>query len=197
MARQAGFKPEEHFRNLKGQQYLEVKWRVVWFREEHNDGYIKTDLVEHDAESGLAVFRAQAGFWLENGHEVYATGYGSETRRDFADYLEKSETKSVGRALALLGYGTAQAIELDEGERQVVDSPVDRGSARGRSGSRTPLAVVADPADVNVLRAEVEQRLASDAEAATKLPKGPSDMTAEELTKTLSWLTRRARAVSS
>ncbi len=80
MARQVAFKPEDHFRNLKGQQYLEVKWRVVWFREEHHDGYIKTDLVEHDAESGLAVFRAQVGYYLEDGREVYATGFGSETR---------------------------------------------------------------------------------------------------------------------
>src|SRR5689334_8286289 len=88
MSKQLSFKPEDHFRNLKGQHYLEVKWRVVWFREEHPDGYIKTEMVEHDAVSGLAVFRAQAGFLLADGKDVYATGYGSETRKDFVDYLE-------------------------------------------------------------------------------------------------------------
>ncbi len=196
MARQAAFKPEEHFRNLKGQQYLEVKWRVVWFREEHPEGYIKTEMVEHDAQGGLAVFRAQAGYTLADGREVYATGYGSETRKDFGDYLEKSETKSVGRALAMLGYGTAQAMELDEGERAVVDSPVDRPAARG-AAARAPLAMVRQAVDVGELRGQVHTALAGDAEAAARLPKAAEEMNEEELTKTLSWLTRRARALSS
>ena len=191
MARQAAFKPEDHFRNLKGQQYLEVKWRVVWFRDEHPEGYIKTEMVEHNPADGLAVFRAQAGYWTTDDREVYATGYGSETRTDFGDYLEKSETKSVGRALALLGYGTAQAIELDEDEHTVVDSPVDRPSK-----TRAPLAVVPAPADVEALRAEVVAKLATDADAASKIPKQPADMTEEELVKSLAWLSRRARASS-
>lgn len=197
MARQAAFKPEEHFRNLKGQQYLEVKWRVVWFREEHPEGYIKTELVEHDAQGGLAVFRAQAGYTLADGREVYATGYGSETRKDFGDYLEKSETKSVGRALAMLGYGTAQAMELDEGERAVVDSPVERPTARGAAAARAPLAMVRQAVDVGELRGQVHTALASDGEAAARLPKPAEEMNEEELAKTLSWLTRRARALSS
>ena len=51
--------------------------------------------------------------------------YGSETAKDFGDYAEKASTKSLGRALAMLGYGTQFAAEMDEGER-VVDSPVER-----------------------------------------------------------------------
>src|SRR5262249_18348122 len=51
--------------------------------------------------------------------------YGSEAVKDFADYAEKASTKSLGRALLALGYGTAFASEMDEGER-VVDSPVER-----------------------------------------------------------------------
>ena len=39
---------------------------------------------------------------------------------------EKAETKAVGRALAMLGYGTQFAAdELDEGER-IADTPIDR-----------------------------------------------------------------------
>ena len=41
----------------------------------------------------------------------------------FADYLEKAETRAVGRALAMCGYGTQFAPELEERER-IVDSPV-------------------------------------------------------------------------
>jgi hypothetical protein len=48
-----------------------------------------------------------------------------EGTKDFVDFAEKASTKSLGRALLALGYGTAFAPEMDEGER-VVDSPVER-----------------------------------------------------------------------
>jgi hypothetical protein len=147
-----GYKPQEHFRNLKGQMYLEVKHRVTWFRDEHADGYIKTELVEHDAAAGLAVFKAEAGWvsTVEKGTDaepvrsfltVYATGYGSETKGDFTDYVEKAETKAVGRALAFLGYGTAQAMDLDEGG-SVADSPVER---RPRTAQQQPARAQTQP----------------------------------------------------
>jgi hypothetical protein len=44
-----------------------------------------------------------------------ATDYGSETPKDFGDYIEKAATKALGRALAQLGYGTQfVGFELDE-----------------------------------------------------------------------------------
>ena len=42
--------------------------------------------------------------------------------QNIRDYFEKAETKAIGRALAMLGYGTQFAPELDEAER-VVDTP--------------------------------------------------------------------------
>jgi hypothetical protein len=29
------FDPAKHLTNLKGSEYLEVKWRLVWLRNEH------------------------------------------------------------------------------------------------------------------------------------------------------------------
>jgi hypothetical protein len=74
-----------------------------------------------DREAGWAHFRTYVRDVLGN----EATMYGSESARDFGDFSEKASTKSLGRALLALGYGTAFAPEMDEGER-VVDSPVDR-----------------------------------------------------------------------
>ena len=116
------FNPKEHMMNLKGKQYLQVMWRLVWFREEHPDWMIQTQLVEHH-HGEYAVFKAELS---EASGRVLATAYGSETVKDFRDYLEKAETKAVGRALAYLGYGTQFAPELDEEER-IVDSPVSKG----------------------------------------------------------------------
>lgn len=115
------FNPNEHLSKLKGKDYLEVKWRLVWFRDEHPDWCINTDLVSVTDNS--AVFKAE--IMEPNTEHIVSTGYGSETANDFHDFLEKAETKAVGRALAMLGYGTQFAPEMEE-ENRIVDSPVER-----------------------------------------------------------------------
>lgn len=114
------FNPNEHLMDLKGKQYLQVMWRLVWFREERPNWCIDTKL--ESLTDNHAVFSAK--ICDENGVQKSA-GYGSESVKDFRDFIEKAETKAVGRALAMLGYGTQFAPEMDEGER-IVDSPVSR-----------------------------------------------------------------------
>ena len=47
----------------------------------------------------------------------------TEHVKHFADFMEKSITGALGRALSQLGYGTAYALaDLDEGVR-IVDAP--------------------------------------------------------------------------
>ena len=104
--------------DLKGKQYLQVMWRLVWFREEKPLWSIDTKLEQ--LTDNHAVFSAKISD--ENGMQK-ASGYGSESVKDFRDFIEKAETKAIGRALAMLGYGTQFAPELDEEER-IVDSPV-------------------------------------------------------------------------
>lgn len=127
------FNPQEHMMNLKGKDYLQVMWRLVWFREEHPEWCINTVMVEHDPERQTAVFRAEI-IEPNTGH-IISTGWGSECSKDFRDYLEKAETKAVGRALAMLGYGTQFAPDLDEGER-IVDSPVQKSAKSSPSNKQ-------------------------------------------------------------
>lgn len=117
------FNPNEHLMDLKGKQYLQVMWRLVWFRDEKPLWSIDTKL-EHLTDTH-AVFSAKISD--ENGVQK-ASGYGSESVKDFRDFIEKAETKAIGRALAMLGYGTQFAPELDEEER-IVDSPVAKKPA--------------------------------------------------------------------
>lgn len=112
------FNPNEHLMDLKGKKYLQVMWRLVWFREETPCWAIDTKLEQ--LTENHAVFSAK--IYDENG-VLKSSGYGSESIKDFKDFIEKAETKAVGRALAMLGYGTQFAPELDEEER-IVDSPV-------------------------------------------------------------------------
>ena len=114
------FNPNEHLMDLKGKSYLQVMWRLVWFRDEKPLWSIDTKLEQ--LTENHAVFSAK--IYDENGVQKSA-GYGSESAKDFRDFIEKAETKAVGRALAMLGYGTQFAPELDEEDR-IVDSPVQR-----------------------------------------------------------------------
>ena len=105
---------------LKGKDYLQVMWRLVWFRDTKANWCIDTEALHVDDKGALFC----AKIYDENG-VLKASGHGSEAPRDFGDYIEKAETKAIGRALAMLGYGTQFAPELDEGER-IVDSPVEK-----------------------------------------------------------------------
>jgi len=107
--------------DLKGKPYLQVAHRLVWFREEHPDWTIMTEFPEVNTEKRYVIAKATVTTPLG---QVIATAHKTESAAGFADYLEKAETGAIGRALALCGYGTQFAPEIDEGER-IVDSPVD------------------------------------------------------------------------
>jgi len=185
------FNPEQHLRNLKGNHYLDVKWRLMWLREEHPAARIATEMAHLDTEQKLAVFKAEVSI-PDKGS---ATGYGSETERDFPQgWVEKAETKAIGRALAALGFGTQFALELDEGDR-VVDSPATPPSKPAQArGSGLKVVDNCPPQDPDeALRATVLASLATSPDAVAKLPKPAQEMTAEELEKTLTWLRNRAK----
>lgn len=128
MSEQTSFDPGKHLTKVSGSDYLEVKWRLVWLRSVHPDALIETDLVSHADQ--LAVFRARVSVPGSGS----ATGWGSEGPEDFRDYIEKAETKAIGRALAALGFGTQFCPDFDFGAAagRVVDSPIDFASTRGR-----------------------------------------------------------------
>ncbi len=125
------FDPSKYLTKVGGSDYLEVKWRLVWLRQRHPDAVIETTLAEHTGDS--AIFRAVVS--IPGGGS--ASGWGSESMSDFRDYIEKAETKAIGRALAALGFGTQFCPDFDfesggAGRLKVVDSPIDFASTRGR-----------------------------------------------------------------
>jgi hypothetical protein len=111
--------------------YLPVAWRVVAFRERYPHGSITTEAILLDWQQGVAIHQAT----VTDGEGGVATGTGSETRQSFADFVEKSETRAIGRALAALGIGTPFALaDLTEGEH-VADAPVANASVIPGNGA--------------------------------------------------------------
>ena len=135
-----GFDPTPYLRQLHvpgrggGADYLDVKWRLLWLRKEHPDAEIVTELVQHDPQ--MAIFKATVT--VPTGGK--ATGYGSETASDFPDFIEKAETKAIGRALNALGYG-AQFGDSQPAE----DVGPERGSERSGRQSAPAARPVALP----------------------------------------------------
>lgn len=119
---QTQFDASRYLTQIGGRDYLEVKWRLLWLRTLHPDASLETQLQSDDG--ARAVFFCRVS--IPGGG--MATGWGSESYQDFGDYLEKAETKSIGRALAALGFGTQFTYEHEFGADQgrVVDAPVSR-----------------------------------------------------------------------
>jgi hypothetical protein len=90
------------------------------FRQQFPHGVITTEEILVDLDRGYARYKAT----VADGAGGHATGYGTETQADFADFCERAETRAVGRALALAGFGTQfVGQDLTEGGH-VADAPV-------------------------------------------------------------------------
>jgi hypothetical protein len=162
------FNPNDHLMQIKNRNgsadYLPVAWRLVWFRSLCPEGEISTEMIHLDLDReteeeayqwnndtkrsekitkrapGFVIFRAV----VTDGKGGKATATKSEKAASFGDYVEKAETGAVGRALAMLGYGTQfTGDELDE-QHRIVDAPVDRSIpvTDSNGNERKPLASV-------------------------------------------------------
>jgi hypothetical protein len=215
------FDARKYLTDLGGRDYLEVKWRLLWLRTEHPDAIIETELVKHTP--GLALFRARVAVPGAG----TATGWGSETASDFEDYIEKAETKALGRALAALGYGTQFCEDFDfsaDRERPrrrppgakaappvsrhpVVDAPVARpeGAANG-DGPR--LKVVrdrrAEPATASQVKAiysigrdHREAEAAVDQRCRERFGRPPAQLSKRQASEFIDLLRAAAKATSA
>jgi hypothetical protein len=142
-----------HMRKIRTRQgmqdYLDVKWRVAWLRSEYPQARIVTEQIEGDADH--ARFRCTITLPEQKGKDIMGqtvmllgavgTGHGSETLQDFPDFYEKAETKAIGRACAVLGYGTDAASDFDDGEPMdgraaAKDERAQRQAEGGQTGGR-------------------------------------------------------------
>ena len=157
------FNPNDHMMLLKNKQYLPVNARVAWFRDEHPDWTISTSFASELSGSDYATFRCDI---LDATGRVIASGHKTEHAAHFSDFREKAETGAIGRALALCGYGTLFAQELEtpitpDGDQRICDAPIEPRK-NSRPVSKTPLAPpVASPDGLalagNIFKSEVER----------------------------------------
>ena len=127
---------EDMIRVKGGALYLGVRRRVVWMRGDvrpHPDWTIDTTaekviegkFTKAGVEGGYARYRANV---FDETGRLIASGTKTEYSECFLDFCEKAETGAIGRALAVAGYGTEAALDLDEGaeseHERLADAPV-------------------------------------------------------------------------
>ena len=106
-------------------EYITVHERIEKFYAKFPNGRILTSVVEHNAETGFVLIRAEIYRDPEDTLPA-ATGHAYELRSaghvQQGSYVEVCETSSVGRALALLGFevrrGIASREEMERGARK-------------------------------------------------------------------------------
>lgn len=100
--------------NIHGKEYETVASRIQRFREEHPDWSIETDVKTDDDRNSVLVrtsIRNEQSRLMATGH---AEEIRNSTQINRSSAIENCETSSVGRALAILGYGGTELASADE-----------------------------------------------------------------------------------
>src|SRR5438270_6010617 len=114
-------------------EYITVHERIEKFYVKWPQGRILTSIVEHNAETGFVLVRAEIYRDPEDTLPA-ATGHAYELRSaghvQQGSYVEVGETSAVGRALALLGFevrrGIASREEIERGAKKQAASAAAR-----------------------------------------------------------------------
>lgn len=125
--------------DLKGKAYLLVAHRIQWWRTEHPLGRIDTECVE--STDKYVIYKATISHPVGDTYVKLADAVKREDYAHFSDAHEKAQTSAIGRALAMVGYGTQFAPDLDEGDR-LADSPVSRVPHQQSESRPSPAAAI-------------------------------------------------------
>lgn len=130
------FNAQDHLIQLGGKDYLEVKWRLVWLREDKPEWGVLTELLQLDLYAIVkATITDETGRVIASGHGMAKTGGGAKWA---GREIEKAETAAIGRALAHAGFGTQFIDDETEGEGDhLADSPVDRKQQKPQNQPNT------------------------------------------------------------
>src|SRR5688572_9853315 len=114
-------------------EYITVHERIEKFYAKFPNGRILTSVVEHSAETGFILIRAEVYRDPEDALPA-ATGHAYELRSaghvQAGSYVEVCETSSVGRALALLGFEVRRGVASRE--------EVIRGAKKQQAAAAAP-----------------------------------------------------------
>lgn len=127
-----GFEPTSFARTLTNDDgtqslYLDVKYRMLWFRLANPNGKIDSEIVHADGKSAVVCCRLYADK-ADPADQYIAKSMAQRffSEEKYGDrFLEIAETAAIGRALASAGYGTQFCGNTDLGGNVIADAPME------------------------------------------------------------------------
>lgn len=104
------FNPKDHLIDLRGKKYLDVRNRLVWFRHEHPQGSVQTEIISAAPPIVKASIYDGENNLLATGHGTANAPKNGSTVVWSGREIEKAETAAIGRALGHAGYSTEDAM---------------------------------------------------------------------------------------
>lgn len=138
--------------NLRGKPYLQIAHRLVWLTEKYDHYTIDSQFLK--LEDDHSICRSCINVYDADGKLVRSSvGTKKETQKDFPDFVEKSETGSIGRALASIGIGTQFCTQdMEEGMR-LADAPIPIAQKTSKVAKPAAKAEKPAPADIPTVKA--------------------------------------------
>jgi pyruvate/2-oxoglutarate dehydrogenase complex dihydrolipoamide acyltransferase (E2) component len=196
-------------------EYITVSERIEKFYAKFPQGRIITTIIEHSAETGFILMRAEVYREPDDALPA-ATGHAYELRSaghvQAGSYVEVCETSSVGRALALLGFevrrGVASREEVIRGAKKQQAAAAATAPARPERSAPAPERAQAPPqpsadagADLDSLILQAAEELGYDAAKVRKwvnqkyeVTGGLGSLTPHDKREVLRIFTEQARA---
>src|SRR5947209_10008359 len=162
-------------------EYITVHERIEKFYAKWPTGRILTSIVEHNAETGFVLVRAEV-YREQDDALPAATGHAYELRSaglvQQGSYVEVGETSAVGRALALLGFEVRRGVASRE--------EIERGAKKQQAAARPPEKPSEKPAQASQKPAPPPERQAPPPSKQTATPQAstagpPADLDAQIL----------------
>ena len=127
-----GFNPAEFTRELPNEDgtlslYLDVKYRMLWFRLHRPNGKIDTEIIHVDEKSAVVSCKLYSDRG-DPADQYLAKSCAQRfvSQEKYGDrYLEIAETAAIGRVLAAAGYGTQFCGATDMLSGIIADAPID------------------------------------------------------------------------
>ena len=104
----------------RGRAYLPVDERIYWFRYDHPNWTISTEIEYISPDANFVIIRAAL---LDEQGRVYATAHKGRSIDEGSDFIEKAETAAIGRALSLLGYSTSVYLMMVNAKSKRLSQP--------------------------------------------------------------------------
>ena len=132
-----GFSPEQYAREISDndgankRMYLDVKWRIMWFRPKYPNGKITTNAAK--LTDNYAVVEARVYCDKNDPADNYISKGIAHRELDAGNprfgsrFVESAETAAIGRALALGGFGLQFCCDVNGDETDIVDAPIESG----------------------------------------------------------------------